>query len=427
MKSTKLAIHGGQPAVTVDWQRDWPLIGEKEISSVVDLMERGVLSIYDRSGIIAEFEDAFAEYHSTPEGVPYALSHNSGTSALHAAFFGIGLQPGEEVVVPCYTFLATVMPLLQCGAIPVFADMDPVTLTISPTSVEERISARTRAIVVTHIWGHPADMVKLGGIASRYKIPIVEDCSHAHGATLNGRRVGTFGLVSCFSLEGHKPMVAGEGGVLLTSSRVVYERALMLGHFGRRVKDEVASDELSPFIETGFGHKYRMHPLGAAIALEQLRQLDARNERRRENLDFLSSLLKRVPGVRPPVTMSGATRGGWYGYKVRYVSEELDGLPFTRFLAALCAEGVQVKRPGSRPLHRLPTFRLTKSEASRLRLPWSDALGEQPPPFYDCPVADEIYPTLMSLPTFSGACESVIRQYGTAFEKVANAHKVLMI
>lgn len=222
-------------------------------------------------------------------------------------------------------------------------------------------------------------------------------------------------------------MVAGEGGVLLTSSRLVYERALMLGHFGRRVKDEVVSDELRPFVDTGFGHKYRMHPLGAAIALAQLRRLDERNERRRENLEFLSSLLESVPGVRPPVTMSGATRGGWYGYKAHYVSEELGGLPLTRFLEALRAEGVQVKRPGSHPLHRLPAFRLTRSEASRLGLPWSEALGEQPPPLYDCPVADEVYPTLMSLPTFSGACESVIEQYGVAFEKVANAYGALMI
>jgi dTDP-4-amino-4,6-dideoxygalactose transaminase len=222
-------------------------------------------------------------------------------------------------------------------------------------------------------------------------------------------------------------MVAGEGGMLLTSSRVVYERALMLGHFGRRVKDEVIDDELRPFVETGFGHKYRMHPLAAAIALAQLQRLDERNERRRENLEFLSSLLESVPGVRPPVTRSGATRGGWYGYKAHYVSEELDGLPLTCFLEALCAEGVQVKRPGSPPLHRLPTFRLTRSEASDLGLPWSEVLGEQLPVFYDCPVADEIYPTLMSLPTFSGSCRSVIEQYGVAFDKVANAYRTLTI
>lgn len=131
--------------------------------------------------------------------------------------------------------------------------------------------------------------------------------------------------------------------------------------------------------------------------------------------------------MRPPITKSGATRGGWYGYKAHYVSEELDGLPLTRFMEALCAEGVQVKRPGSRPLHRLPTFRLTRSEASRLGLPWSETLGDQPPPFYDCPVADEIYPTLMSLPTFSGACQSIIEQYGAAFDKVANAYRALKI
>ena len=425
MTADRLAINGGPPAVTINWQRDWPLIGEEEINAVTDLLKRGVLSIYDKSGIIAEFEDAFAGYHAANGEQVFALSHNSGTSALHGAYFGIGLRPGDEVVVPTYTFLATVTPLLQCGVRPVFADIDPETLTMSPVSVEQRITPRTRAIVVTHIWGHPADMDELVRIARRFGLPLVEDCSHAHGATLGGRKVGTLGTAACFSLEGHKPMVAGEGGVLLTRSRTVYERALMLGHFGRRVKDEVLSEELRPFVHTGFGHKYRMHPLAAAIALQQLRRLDYRNEQRRENLDLLSSLLESAPGIRPPVTRAGATRGGWYGFKAHYVGEDLGGLALPRYLDALKAEGVQAKKPGSAPLHRLPVFRLTRTEARSLGLSWADALGEQRPPFYECPIADDVYPSLISLPTFSGDCAPVIKQYGNAFLKVADAWREL--
>jgi perosamine synthetase len=425
MRPPELALYGGPPAGHADWRRDWPYIGKEEIDRVVALMERGVLSIYDRSGIIAEFEDAFAAYHASADGVPFAVSHKSGTSALHAAFFGIGLRPGDEVVVPTYTFLATVTPLLQCGAIPVFADMDPETLTVSPASVEQLITPRTRAIVVTHVWGHPADMYELGPIARRRALPIVEDCSHAHGATVDGRKVGTFGEVACFSLEGHKPVAAGEGGMLLTSSRDVYERALMLGHFGRRVKDEIRSDGLRPFVDTGFGHKYRMHPLAAAIALEQLRRLDERNEQRRENLDLLSRLIEPIPGIRPPVTRSNATRGGWYGYKAHYVAEDLGGLPRSRYFEALRAEGVQIKAPGSPPLHRLPLFRLTRSQARRMALPWAEVLGEEPVHPHDCPTADAVYPTLMSLPTFSSDCRPVIEQYGVAFAKVARAWRKL--
>ncbi|MGZ3431520.1 MAG: DegT/DnrJ/EryC1/StrS family aminotransferase [Isosphaeraceae bacterium] len=426
MVADRLAVNGGTPAVTISWERDWPYIGEEEINAIMDLLRLGVLSIYDKSGIIAEFEDAFASYHATEDQQLFALSHNSGTSALHAAYFGIGLRPGDEVIVPTYTFLATVTPLLQCGAIPVFADMDPETLTMSPASAEQRITSRTRAIVVTHIWGHPADMDEFVRIARRFDLPLVEDCSHAHGATLGGRKVGTFGTAACFSLEGHKPMVAGEGGVLLTKSRAVYERALMLGHFGRRIKGEVLDEELRPFVQTGFGHKYRMHPLAAAIALQQLRRLDYRNEKRRENLDLLASLLEATPGVYPPVTRAGATRGGWYGFKARYASDELGGLALGRYMEALIAEGVQVKRPGSPPLHRLPVFRLTRAEAHRLGLSWADALREEPPPFYACPVADHVYPSLISLPTFSGDCAPVIKQYGDAFLKVAAAWRELI-
>jgi len=420
MTSDRLALLGGRAVVTIDWQPEWPYIGREEISAVTDLLHRRVLSIYDRSGIIAEFEEAFADYHRLPDGsTPYALSHNSGTSALHAAYFGLGIGPDDEVIVPTYTFLATVTPLLQCGARPVFADMTEATLTVDPSSILACITDRTRAIVVTHMWGHPADMVEIADIATRFGLPIIEDCSHAHGATINGQKVGTFGIASCFSLEGHKAMTAGEGGMLLTKSREVYERAMMLGHFGRRIKDEVNSGDLRRFVDTGFGHKYRMHPLAAAIALAQLRRLDERNELRRQNLDLLASLLASIPAVQPPVTMPGFTRGGWYGFKARYVADDIGDLPMSRYMEALRAEGVRVKRPGSLPLHQSPIFSVTRSEARDLALPWWHSLSESRPIGRECPVAELVYPTLLSLPTFSGPCADVVHQYAAAFQKVA--------
>jgi len=426
MSKSQLAIKGGPCAVTIDWERDWPLIGSEEIDAVVDLMKRRVLSIYDRSGIIADFEDAFASYHARGTDRPYVVAHNSGTSALHAAYFGLGLMPGDEVIVPTYTFLATVVPLLNCGAVPVFADMDAETLCADPAAVAKLITPRTRAIVVTHIWGHPADMKEFCRISEQHGLPVVEDCSHAHGATIEGRKVGTFGTVACFSLEGHKPIVAGEGGALVTWSREIYERALMLGHFGKRVKEEVADPALLPFVQTGFGHKYRMHPLAAAIANEQIRRLDNRNEQRRRNLELLADLLCGVPGVQPPRARRGYTYGGWYGFKVRYDSAYFGGLPLDRFLAALQAEGVLAKVPGSPPLHNLPLFLLTRDEARQLALPWAESLPDEPRRVQECPVAEAIYPTLMSLPTFSGDCEAIVRQYGDAFVKVASSWEELL-
>ncbi len=416
---TQAAFLGGEPAVTEAWEQDWPILGEEEQRIVGQLLSEGILSIYDRSGIIADFEDAFSEWVSPPGQPILALSHNSGTSSLHAAYFGLGLGPGDEVIVPTYTFLATVTPLLACGATPVFTDMDPDTLTLSPEDAACRITSRTKALVVTHMWGHPANMAAIIELAEKHGLPVVEDCSHAHGATIEGRQVGTFGAVGCFSLEGHKAIAAGEGGMLVTSRREVYERAILLGHFGRRAKDEITDPQLRPFVSTGFGHKYRMHPLAAGVALAQLGRVDELIERRRGNLELLSEQLKDVPGIAPPITQRAMTRGGWYGYKPRFVPGDVPGLTIANYIDVLSAEGVKVKRPGSPPLHQLPVFDLSAASARALDLPWAASLPSTKRARISLPVAETIYPLLLSLPTFSGDCARVIEQYGNAFRKVA--------
>jgi dTDP-4-amino-4,6-dideoxygalactose transaminase len=424
MENETLALFGGSPAVVEEWQRDWPIIGEEEVHAVTEQMRRRRLSIYDRSDIIADFEDAFAAYHEKDGALPYALTHSSGTASLHAAYFGIGIGPGDEVIAPTYTFLATVMPIFQCHGTPVLADMDPVTLTIDPDDIERHITPRTRAIVVTHIWGHPADMDSITGICQRHGLCLVEDCSHAHGATYKGRRVGTFGDAACFSLESHKAMIAGEGGVLLTRDRRIYERALLLGHFGARLKQEIQLPEHKPFVKTGLGLKYRMHPLGAAIALAQLHHLDERNEMRRRNLDRLSELLTDVPGIEPPITLPHVTRGGFYGYKPRYVPDEMDSLPIDAYIEALCAEGVQIKHPGSAPLHTLPVFDPETTKMNGIGFPWTCAetgLIQSS----RLPVSEAIYPRLLSLPTFTLPVESLLEQYAQAFRKVHRHAKEL--
>lgn len=417
-ESDQLALFGGPRAVPEPWQRDWPMIGEGEIEAVTDLMRRRVLSIYDRSDIIAEFEDAFARYHEAEGQTPYALTHSSGTASLHAAYFGLGIGPGDEVIAPTYTFLATVMPIFQSHGVPVLADMEPSTLTVAPEDVERRVTPRTRAVVVTHIWGHPADMDRIGDVCRRHGLALVEDCSHAHGATYRGRKVGTFGDAACFSLESHKAMIAGEGGVLLTRDRRVYERALLLGHFGARLRQEIRLPEHLPYVRTGLGLKYRMHPLAAAIALVQLGHLDERNEMRRRNLDRLTQLLSDVPGVRPPVTLPHVTRGGFYGYKPRYVPEETGGLDIGVYIEALRAEGVHVKRPGSPPLHTLPVFNPETRDRTGLRFPWPCAADGRRPPGR-LPVAESVYPALLSLPTFTLPADQLVEQYAQAFRKVS--------
>jgi perosamine synthetase len=419
----KPAILGGRPTVTIPYTPDWPKITDEEISAVVDLMRQRVLSIYDRSGIIAEFEDAFAAYHN----VRYALTHNAGTSALHAAFFAVGIGPGDEVLASTYTFLATVVPILQCNGIPVLCDIDPETLTIDPESVRKNITPQTRAIVVTHIWGHPAEMDAICAIAQEHQLPIIEDCSHAHGALYRGQKVGTVGDIGVFTLEAHKPLVAGEGGILITNNQNYYERAILLGHFGDRAYQCVQLPHNRRFVDTGFGHKYRMHPLAAAIANAQLPHLDEWNEMRRQNLDYFSMRLRDVPGIIPPVTRPHVTRGGFYGYKPVYEEEALDGLPIDLYIKALQAEGVRVKRPDSRPLHLLPLFQPGTDKLFHYGCPWECPKAKRNVTYQqgDLPVSERMYNKLLSLQTFTDPARELIDQYVSAFQKVAaNAAKI---
>lgn len=413
----ELALLGGTPVVKTQKIPAWPDVSNEEIEAVNKLLSRNILSIYDRSGIYEEFETNFARYHD----VKYALSHNSGTSSLHAAFFAAGLGPGDEVLAPTYTFLATVTPIFQVGAAPVLCEMDPETLTIDPEDAAARVTPRTKAIVVTHMWGHPCEMDRLMEIAQANNLILIEDCSHAHGATYKGRKLGTIGHMGCFSLEGHKAIYAGEGGMLITNEQEFYERAILLGHFGKRAKQEVMLEPYRRYIETGFGHKYRMHPLGAAIANISLKYLDQKNEIRRQNMTWFSQRISNIPGIVPPITRSHSTRGGWYGYKPLYKPEDLGHLPLTRYIDALLAEGVPIKKPGSKPLHLLPLFQDFPLKLAELGSFWR-CYESCPSPAYqkgDFPIAEKWYSMLLSLPVFAQPALPLLEEFAAALEKVA--------
>ena len=422
--SEDLAILGGNPCVTVQEIPKWPKISEEEIEAVVELLRNNTISIYDKSGIYEELEDNFAQYH----GVKYALSHNSGTSALHAAYFAADIGPGDEILAPTYTFLATVTPILQTGATPILCEMDPETLAIDPEDAENRITPYTKAIVVTHMWGHPCEMNQLMDIADSNGLTLIEDCSHAHGATYKGRKVGTIGHIGCFSLEGHKAVHAGEGGMLITNNREFYERAVLLGHFGKRAKQEVRLQPYHRYIETGFGHKYRMHPLGAAIANVRLKHLDKENEIRAENMNWFSERISKIPGIRPPVTRNYVTRGGWYGYKPVYVAEDLGNMPMVRYIEALHAEGVPIKKPGSKPLHLLPLFQDYPMGLQVIGSQWKELKEESSISYElgDYPIAENVYETLLSLPVFAEPAKPLLEEFAVALEKIAGNFERLL-
>jgi len=411
-QNAKLAINGGSPVVTIECKARWPRTTNEEIQAIESYLRKRGLSDYT---VLEEFEKAFADYHK----VSYALATNNGTSALHCALFAIGIGPGDEVIVPTYTWLASATPVVACGAVPVFCDINPQTLTMDPGDVARRITPRTKAIMAVHLWGHPVDIDAILGLARPQGIAVIEDCSHAHGSTYKGKLVGTMGDIGCFSLQASKAMVAGEGGVLITHEEDYWKRAVCLYDHARirTLTDEV----LSSYGGTGLGFKYRMHQLAAVIGKVQLTHLDEVIASRMENLNYLSKGLRDVPGIEPPYTASEVTRGGWYGYVCQYKPEEIGGLSRERYVEVLQAEGAQIYPQRYPLLHKQPFF--VERDAYGLGYPYRGFPGERPVrgQVPELPRAEAVHPYLVSLPTFVEPCKPLLDQYIAAFAKIAKA------
>jgi len=325
--------------------------------------------------------------------------------------------------VQSYTWIATAGCVLAAGAVPVFADIDPLTYTLDPADVERRITPRTRAIIVVHLWGHPGDMDAICDIARRRNLLVIEDASHAHGGTYKGRKVGTIGDMGCFSFQATKAIPAGEGGMLVTNSREFFERALLLAQSPGRLALHLRQPHHVRFRDTGFGgFKYRINPLNAVIGYHQLQRFEGYNRVRQANLDYLTEQLTGIAGIRPPFTAPRVTRGGFYGYAVQYVPSELDGLPMDTFITALQAEGVPLARERYPLLHLTPMFREQNPAGGGWPWSYSDATRAVRYAPGDLPVSEDIYPRLLALPAHDRAvpCQDLHAQYAEAFRKVVS-------
>jgi perosamine synthetase len=412
-----LALQGGSRVVTTPSPHfTWPPITAATERAVLDQL-RTTVSIYDRSGIIADLENDLAAYHD----VAYALLTNSGTSALHSMFAACGIRAGDEVIVPAYTFFATVTPLLHLGAVPVLADASSDG-NLDPDDVTARITHRTVALVVTHMWGAPAQAPRLREIADRHGLLLLEDASHAHGASIDARKVGTFGHAAAFSLNGPKPLSAGEGGFLLTDDGQIYRKALIHGQYNKRCRDEIPDDHpLAAYSTTGQGLKLRIHPLAAAIASQQLGHLDDYLDGRQACANYFSDLLAECSGITTP-TMPTGFRSSWYGYIARYDEVALGGLPIERYLDALIAEGAQdADRPGSTcPLNLLPLFQNPKELFPDLPFGLAYRPGQYPR-------AEEFHRNSIKVPVWHRPDDlTLVASYAEAFQKVSAHHSELL-
>ena len=398
------ALIGGPPAVTLDGTvaNRWPIHTEEDEAAVLRVLRDGDLSTHV---VARELEADYARRFERR----HALAHASGTAALTAAFFALDLEPGDEVIVPSATWWASESPMLWFGLVPVFAESEPARGGLDPEDVERRITPRTRAIVVVHLWGLPSRMTELLEIAERHGLKVVEDASHAHGARWRGRPCGSLGDVSVFSLQGHKLAPAGEGGVLLTDDETIARRAALLGDVVR-VMEMDGPDRR--FAATGFGMKTRIASLSAAVARVQLARLDERNAQRNANLACLSERLEPLgfDTFRSPPHVERV----YFEFLIR-VRPEAAALPVDRLVAALRAEGAEVARPRYPLLHQQPFF--TEGAWRQIaRLP-----PDIEPPAYDpadLPATAELNASLIRLPTFPQAERPLLDQYARAFAKV---------
>ncbi|MFG0258516.1 MAG: DegT/DnrJ/EryC1/StrS family aminotransferase [Phycisphaerales bacterium JB043] len=419
------AILGGQPCVTAPLPHHvWPSLGEDEERAVLDLVRRGAISLHRRGDIIEAFEDAFAEAHDAR----YSLSTHSGTGAIHAGYFALGLAPGDEVIAPAYTHLGTILPMLHVGVVPVLCDIDETNGNIDPDEIETHITDRTRAIAVTHQYGHACDMDRVIDIASRHGLQILEDCSHAHGASYKGRPVGTLGDVGCFSLQSHKAVPAGEGGMLVTDRADIIERAALLGHF--RQQSAWTSNASMAFVETGYGLKSRLHPLAAAIGLEQLKKLAKVNELRAMHHTRLCEAIQDSPGVEPLRRVEGARLGGYFRFVIRVDGRSLNGLTADLFLRSLVAEGATQAMSGSlaKPMHLTRIMQTLDDGMYRGGWPRrGDHVGRvrvyQPGDF---PKAERFSASTIQLPAFTYEHSEIVDQYASAIRRTASCAEAIL-
>lgn len=377
--SGKPAILGGTPVRSEPFP-EWPIYDKVDEDNFLEsLRARKWCRLY--GDVTTGFEKKWAE----ALGAKHVIGVVNGTNALYAALNALDVGPGDEVIVPPYTFVATINPVIQQFALPVFVDTDVNTQEIDPATLERAIGPNTRCILPVHLGGNVANMGEVLKVARKHGIPVVEDACQAHFAEWNGQRVGAIGDVGCFSFQSTKILPCGEGGAVVTSRDDVYDRLHSFQNNGR--------DRLTGTRE-GYQHQgsnLRMTEFQAALLMAQLTRFEEQCIRREQNAKLLTSLLKGIPGIEPASMYKGCTRNTYYIYMARYDSRHFAGLTRSGFLRALrregilCGEGYEPlnKEPflekifNSRPYKRLYSAERMKRYREDNHCPANDELCEQ--------------------------------------------------
>lgn len=332
---SKLAILGGKKVRSGSFP-EYNHIGKAEMNAANRVMRSGLLS-----GFLARWSDSF---YGGPEvkklenlwkkqvGSKYAVSVNSATSGLYAAVGATGVGPGDEVIVSPFTMSSSATCALIYNAIPVFADIQDDIFNLSPQSIEKRITPHTKAIVVVHLFGHPADMDPIMKLAKRHNLKVIEDCAQAPMAKYKGRYVGTIGDIGVFSLNCHKHIQTGEGGIVVTNDGKLYDKLTLIRNHG----EIAATDRKLDDIVSVLGFNYRLTEIQAAIGTEQLKKLPRLLEQGSKNAAYIADKLSRLPGIIPPTIYDGCDHS-YYVQAFKYDGDKI-GVSRDDFIAAVIAE-----------------------------------------------------------------------------------------
>jgi dTDP-4-amino-4,6-dideoxygalactose transaminase len=395
-QSERLALEGGPKAVTASHSdaASWPRYGSEEEQAVLELIRN------PNYGPIEALEAEWRAYFK----LPYCKAHYNGTSAILAMFFALDLPPGSEIMVPCSTFWATIMPMRFFGLVPVFVDIHPRTLNFDVEDARRKLTKHTKAMFPVHYLGMPADMDHICDFAEQKGLIVLEDACHAHGASMHGKPMGAWGRMGCFSFQASKPLPAIEGGMGNYQNQEDYERAATLGHYECPPKF-AAGSKYRKYGGTGLGLKLRMHPMAAALARCQLKKLAKRNANGTAQTRRLNDRLTKLPGLYEQQHRPDVERV-FYSANRFLLNETEAGMTRAACIKALAAEGVSISAAGAQFQCHHPAYH----EAQ-----W----WHHPPLIADrFPGAEEVNRRGLSLPYFTKEVPELVDQYITAFEKV---------
>ena len=361
----QLAALGGTP-VTDGLQAEWPVVGEPEREAVLRAFERRQwcrLGLPEDQSDVTQFEREWSRFHDAQ----HAVAVGNGTVALMASLWALGIQPGDEVIVPSVTFIASSDAIVLAGGVPVFVDVVADTYQSDSDAVEAAVTDRTRAILVVHYAGYPCDLDRIGEVARRHGLPVVEDCAHAQGTEWRGRKVGATVTCGTFSFQQSKSLTGGEGGIVITDDADLAEKVWAVHNCGR-------PHGVGTYEHHVVGGNFRLSEWEGAMLRAQLVRFPEQNARRQETAARVRRGLSEISGLEPLREDERVTQRGFYFFVMRYAASAFDGIDRGAFLKALSAEGIPCGAGYGVPVYKSPTY--TQSGARHRAT--------------DCPVAERV-------------------------------------